>query len=87
MYINWNDDDADYYSDCSTQCSDVSTSSAVEDFCPVHGTSPVVRDHPTVTRNVLPLKRKDSGLPDSPNDPFSCKKDFQCNNLLEATDI
>lgn len=92
MYINWNDDDDDYYSDCSTECSNISASSTVEDFCPVHGTLSAtdVRSHPTVKRNVLPLKRKDSGLPDSPNDPFSCKKDLQCNRtnyLLEETDI
>lgn len=87
MYINWNDV-TDYYSDCSTECSDISTSSTVEDFCPVHGKS-VIRAHPTVKRN-LPVKRKDSGLPDSPNDPFACKKDLQCkkeNFLLEETDV
>lgn len=86
-YINWNDDD--YYSDCSTQCSDFSESSDVEDFCPVHGKSSVMRTHPVVKRNI-PLKRKDSGLPDSPNDPFACKRDLQCNktnNLLDETDV
>lgn len=84
MYINWNDD-ADYYSDCST--SDVSVSSTVEDSCPVHGL--LIRSHPAVKRNI-PLKRKDSGLPDSPNDPFACKKELNCdttNCLLEETDL
>lgn len=87
MYINWNDDDY-YYSDCNTECSDISELSTAEDVCPVHGKSSV-KSHSTVKRNT-PLKRKDSGLPDSPNDPFACKKDLQCNksnHLLDETDV
>ena len=90
MYINWNED-ADYYSDCS----DISIASSIEDFCPIHGkstavgTSTTIRSHPAVKRNSC-LTRKDSGLPDSPNDPFACKRDLQCNKsncLLDETDV
>ena len=83
MYINWNDDD--YYSDCS----DTSVTSSVENFCPVHGKSSTAKDHPAVKRNVN-MKRKDSGLPDSPNEPFACKKDLQCDkssHVPDETDI
>ena len=76
VYINWNED-ADYYSNCS----DVSVTSSVEDCCPVHGKSSTINSHPTVKRN---LKRMDSGLPDSPNDPFGCKKELQCNKSEES---
>ena len=75
VYINWNDDDGDYYSDCS----DISVTSSVENSCPVHGKSANVRSCPTVN-----LKRMDSGLPDSPNDPFVSKKQLKCNTLKES---
>ena len=75
VYINW-DADADYYSDSSVASSD-------EDCCPVHGKSSTGRNHPAVKRNIC-LKRMDSGLPDSPNDPFACKKELQCNKSVES---
>ena len=88
MYINWNDDN-DYYSDYSTECSDVSVESTFEDPCPVHGKSSTTRSHLAVKRNAC-VERKDSGLPDSPNDPFTSKKDLQYDKteyLIEENDV
>lgn len=101
MYINWNDDINDCYSDCSMDCSDISITSTVEgdieDVCPVHGKSsdtsshPAVSNHLVIKRNFAPVKRQDSGLPDSPSDPFACKKDLRYKemnkNLLDETDV
>jgi len=72
VYINWSDNQLDYYTDTedSDSCSSVVSSS--EGVCPVHGFTST-RDHPAIRRN-LPMRRKDSGLPDSPNDPFAISK-------------
>ena len=84
VYINWNDNQLDYYTDTedSDSCGSVISSSEV--VCPVHG-STSTRDHPAVKRN-LPMGRKDSGLPDSPNDPFAIsKKNFTTTAVITTT--
>ena len=89
VYINWSDNQLDYYSDTddSDSCSS-SVASSAEGVCPIHGVTST-RDHPTIRRN-LPMRRKDSGLPDSPNDPFAIsKKNFTTttttNNVTTTT--
>jgi len=84
VYINWSDNQLDYYSDYSEDsdsCSSVASS--IQEVCPVHG-SMLTRDHPAITRNI-PTRRKDSGLPDSPNDPFAIsKKNFTIGTTPSA---